>query len=833
MTNSPKTTITSKPIINTHIPVILNNSYNKPHSNRRLKGTSKTQKRKFRKRFNFINNEKNNNIVINLSDKILTNPQISVLNKGLGFVPSNNIITIDQLNKDISTFERRLQLHYFFKSKNNPEDDTPLEFIKPTILSTNSDWWPRKLNPHITAFCLKVKTLINKTLHAKRNTNLTQESLTALRELKADKTIIIKKCDKGGGIAIMNTDTYKTKILNMLNDPQVYTKLIEDDTTYTKTRVDEEITQLHYKNKISKKQLTYLTNFKPTCPLFYGLPKIHKDNWPLRPIVSQINGPTCRLSEFLDKHLTIAESKIPFLLKDTTAFLNLIKHNSITNNNTFLVSMDVSSLYTNIPHEEGAKFVSDFYTETLDSWTDENLLVPLSKIEIYNLILFLLKNCTFKFDNLIFKQNYGTTMGSKFSVKFANIYMHMWFRNYLNQYTNHIPDFIARFIDDCFFPWNNSESDLLEFFNYLNSCHPSIKFETIYSKSQINFLDTTTYIDNNIIKTKLYKKPTDRKQYLHFKSCHPEHIKKAIPYSQALRYKRIITDQDILNHELNNLKFAFISRDYPKKLIETQLNKIKDVDRESLLIYQTTEHKKSKFLEYLKGRSFLPLITNYNNNIGKNKFKKEFESAWINFTQSTPLNSLIFNNELPQIVFKRGKTIGNHLLSTKFNDAADIDSDTINILASLLNENNDTSYTSSKCNHPKCLCCDSIVESNSFQDTTKLNTFFINNNFNCNSTNIIYHITCLKCNKAYVGQTSNKLKDRLNNHRSNITLHKPTTIAIHFNEPRHKISDLRIMPIFDLTPYNEIDRLDIEKSYMKNLHTIYPNGLNYYPILPN
>lgn len=830
MINSTKTTISYNPPINTHI---LNNTYNKPHVTRRLKGKSKSQKRKIRKRLNCNNNVKNNNIVINLSDKILTNSQITVLNKGLGFVPNNNIITIDQLNKDISTFERRLQLHYFFKSKNNPEDDTPLEFIRPTILSTNSDWWPRKLNPHITEFCLEVKHLINKTLHNKRNNNLSHTELLALKELKRDKTIIIKRCDKGGGIAIMNTINYKSKILTMLNDPQVYTKLIEDDTVTIKTKIDDLFKQLNNNNKITNKQLNYLTNFIPTCPLFYGLPKVHKNNWPLRPIVSQINGPTCKLSEFLDKHLTIAESKIPFLLKDTTAFLNLITHNSHCTDNTFLVSMDVTSLYTNIPHEQGADFVSTFYVETLNSWTENEPLVPLNKTEIYLLILFVLQNCTFQFDNLLFKQNYGTTMGSKFSVKFANIYMHMWFRNYLRHYSNPLPNFIARFIDDCFFPWSNTESQLLDFFTYINSCHPTIKFETIHSKSQINFLDTTTYIENHIIKTKLYKKPTDKKQYLHYKSCHPTHIKKSIPYSQALRYKRIILDQDILNQELNNLKLNFISRKYPEKLIDTQINKIKDIDREGLLIYQTTEHKKSKFLAYLKGRSFLPLITNYNDHIGKNKFKKEFETAWINFTQSTPLNSLVFNNEFPQLVFKRGKTIGNHLISTKFNDNSDIDSETINILASLLNENTYTSYTSSKCNHPRCLCCDSILESTSFQDTTKLNTFYINNNFNCNSTNILYYITCLKCNKAYVGQTANKLKDRLNNHRSNITLNKPTTIAIHFNEPRHNISDLRIMPILDLTPYNDLDRLEIEKSYMKKLHTIHPHGLNYYPINTN
>ena len=61
-----------------------------------------------------------------------------------------------------------------------------------------------------------------------------------------------------------------------------------------------------------------------------------------------------------------------------------------------------------------------------------------------------------------------------------------------------------------------------------------------YSKDKIEFLDTLTYKDkNNNIQTTLYKKPTDRQNYVHSKSTHPFLLKKSIAYSQALRLKRI------------------------------------------------------------------------------------------------------------------------------------------------------------------------------------------------------------------------------------------------------------------------------------------------------
>ena len=86
-------------------------------------------------------------------------------------------------------------------------------------------------------------------------------------------------------------------------------------------------------------------------PCFYGLPKIHKDFNsfpPLQPICSGINSYTAKISEFVDIFLKPAA--------DTSRFVSKIENEvSQTTNqgNTFLVTMDVSSLYPNIDHAEG------------------------------------------------------------------------------------------------------------------------------------------------------------------------------------------------------------------------------------------------------------------------------------------------------------------------------------------------------------------------------------------------------------------------------------------------------------------------------------------------
>jgi hypothetical protein len=90
-----------------------------------------------------------------------------------------------------------------------------------------------------------------------------------------------------------------------------------------------------------------------------------------------------------------------------------------------------------------------------------------------------------------------------------------------------------------------------------------------------------------------------------------------------------------------------------------------------------------------------------------------------------------------------------------------------------------------------------------------------------------------ECNALHVGHTSCQLKDRLNNHRSDIRLNKATAIGINFNELRHSISisNLLILPISYVSDVTMDERYDIEKKFIKLLNKIYPSGLNHYPLI--
>ena len=116
--------------------------------------------------------------------------------------------------------------------------------------------------------------------------------------------------------------------------------------------------------------------------------------------------------------------------------------------------------------------------------------------------------------------------------------------------------------------WTKSEKQLKDFMSELNQKHPSIKFDYKFDCKQIEFLDTLVYIDQqNKLQTILFQKSSDRQNFLNAKSELPYSLKKSIPYSQALRIRRIwLTFQEYHSHSRKIIK-QFVNRGYRKDVI--------------------------------------------------------------------------------------------------------------------------------------------------------------------------------------------------------------------------------------------------------------------------
>ena len=79
----------------------------------------------------------------------------------------------------------------------------------------------------------------------------------------------------------------------------------------------------------------------------------------------------------------------------------------------------------------------------------------------------------------------------------------------------------------------------------------------------------------------MYSKPTNTHQYLDSKSCHPRHVKKAIPYSQALRLRRICSSDNIFDERYKDLNGNLYKRGFKKDEISAQCEKAKAKVREA------------------------------------------------------------------------------------------------------------------------------------------------------------------------------------------------------------------------------------------------------------
>ena len=131
--------------------------------------------------------------------------------------------------------------------------------------------------------------------------------------------------------------------------------------------------------------------------------------------------------------------------------------------------MDVSSLYTNIDHEEGAEACFKKLEKR------KNKSIP--SIVIKKLILMILKSNSFRFGNEYYRQITGAAMGTPMAPNYPNLFMDNFGQNLLHDYsqkTGLSPLAWFRFIDDIFFIWTGDKDSLDHF----------ICFTQNYSKSK-------------------------------------------------------------------------------------------------------------------------------------------------------------------------------------------------------------------------------------------------------------------------------------------------------------------------------------------------------------
>ena len=489
----------------------------------------------------------------------------SLLNKGLNFAVLPHKLNITQVLVDWKRFERTMIWREWWFGQ-EAVGDTKEQIFKTKKSNLPKNYkMPNGLNTYVNA----VKSeIIDPKNRNKVDDNLTikeQQALKDLVNLQKEKRIVVKQCDKGAGVMIMDHKDYVKAAEEHLketisdetgNTKPLYKKISDNSFDKAKIQLQNLLMSGYDNDIISKQELEAMCPEGKTMSKFYCNFKVHKDYDhipPVRPIISGSGSLLENPSKFVDYYIKELATQHESYLQDTPDFLRKVEelnNKVVFPDNALLVTIDAIALFTNIPQEEG--------TQTTEEALNERAVQTVPTEFITAMLRIILKNNIFTLNEDTYTQEEGSGMGPKHTPHYADIFMGRKIdpviQDIAKKYEEGEIDFMKQFLDNIFKIFIGTTKNLHLFFDEINKIHPSIKFtmshtsnskETIETKCSckpleaINFLDTTCRIENGKILFDLYKKPTDRNMYLLPLSCHPLQHHQNVPYGLAKRINRI------------------------------------------------------------------------------------------------------------------------------------------------------------------------------------------------------------------------------------------------------------------------------------------------------
>ena len=192
-------------------------------------------------------------------------------------------------------------------------------------------------------------------LISRNHSFIKREDIETLKKLGKNRDLKICKPDKGNGVVIMNSNDYFQKMNTILNDNTKFRKCKEYESLYNyNLKMEDKIN--YFLRKIKKNGVIDDTEYKnlyvngSSPAILYGLPKVHKVNMPLRPILAAFSTPSYRLAKFVIPVFSPYVNN-EFTLRNSYDFTDILKE-KVFPSTAFLTSFDVTSLFTNIPIKE-------------------------------------------------------------------------------------------------------------------------------------------------------------------------------------------------------------------------------------------------------------------------------------------------------------------------------------------------------------------------------------------------------------------------------------------------------------------------------------------------
>lgn len=377
-----------------------------------------------------------------------------------------------------------------------------------------------------------------------------------------NKNIIITNSDKGNVTVAMEKTDYDNKMNTMLRDKSTYKILKRDPTSKYQQKNNEIVEKLHKDEVITLKEKYNLINRSALAPRIYGLPKIHKDDMPLRPICSSINSPSYSLCKYVVNILNNLTKESRYNVKDAIGFKERVNNTYICDDE-IMISLDVISLFPSIPVDFAIKIIESKW-EIIQNFTN------MTKRSFLDIIKFcIIDNRYFTYAGKMYAQQKGMPMGSPASPVIADIIMEELLDKSIQKLTNK-PRCVTKYVDDLFAIVQ--QSAINEIMDVFNSYHCDIKFTIELEKdNRLPYLDTVIVKYNNIIKLDWYQKPMASGRLINFFSNHPKQI---IINTASNFIRRVLNISDNVFHKDNKRRISAIlhKNNFPSPVILNLIN---------------------------------------------------------------------------------------------------------------------------------------------------------------------------------------------------------------------------------------------------------------------
>ena len=368
----------------------------------------------------------------------------------------------------------------------------------------------------------------------------------------------------------------KTEYIRLLNDAS-----IKDTTKFTPINTERPKTRgrppKHYHPLLQKeKQLELVVRKILPKPIadtvcrkgsrlahLYGLPKTHKQQLSMRPILSSTGTYNFALAKWLEEKLKPL-SLNQHAICDIFSFAEEIRESSL-NPNDILVSYDVCALFTNVPLDETIEIIAEKAFK--NNWFNETHDLHLTKTGLTELLRIATKDQLFQFDGQLYEQVDGVAMGSPLGPLMANVFL-CSIEEKLDR-NNKLPSFYKRYVTLATMPNTQAATAFLA---TLNECHPAIQFTMeIAENNKLPFLGMMIEKSGCYLITSVYRKPTDTGLLLHYQSHVDQRYKRSLLNTMLNRAYRLSSTEESFTRECQHLKQMFTKLKYPVKLVNSTI----------------------------------------------------------------------------------------------------------------------------------------------------------------------------------------------------------------------------------------------------------------------